>query len=137
MKTLNRQRQCLFITFMVYYITCFVTAQLLYYIMLAINPIAYQLQPKTWIASFLFIGATTTIFSSGGLAGIWLLTASATVPLKDHIKATTLIGIIGSGVFFFGFTLGKDHIWLGASFVAMVSIAIAVIVRTYMRAINA
>lgn len=136
MKTQNRKRQRLFITFMVYCITCFVAAQILYCIMLAFNPVAYHLQPKTWIASFLFVGITTAIFSSGGLAGMWLLTSSAIVPLKDHIKATALIGIIGSGVFF-EFTLGEDHLWLGAIFVAMVSIAIAVIVRTYIRVINA
>ena len=116
-----------------YCLTCFVIAQLLYLLMLVINPVAFRLSPRTWAASFVFVGTVTTICCGGGLLGLWLLTCSTVAPPRDHMKAAVLIGAIASSVFFFGFTLTEDHLWLGAAFVAGTSLAIAILVRTYIQ----
>ena len=114
-----------------YCLTCFAIAQLLYLLMLVIDPVAFRLSPRTWVASFIFVGTITTICCSGGLLGLWLLACSTVALPRDHMKAAVLIGAIASSVFFFGFTLTEDHLWLGAAFVAGTSFAIAIVVRTY------
>jgi len=115
----------------VYCLTCFTIAQLLYLIVLVVDPVAFKLSPQTWVASFIFVGTITTIYCSGGLAGLWLLICSTVALPRDHAKTAVLIGAIASSVFFFGFTLAEDHLWLGAAFVAGTSVAIAIVVRIY------
>ncbi len=115
----------------VYCLTCFAIAQLLYLIMLIIDPVAFKLPPRTWLASFVFVGTITTIYCSGGLAGLCLLICSTVALPRDHVKTAVLIGAIASSVFFFGFTLAQDRLLLGATFVAATSVAIALVVRTY------
>jgi len=115
----------------VYCLTCFAIAQVLYSIMLIIDPVAFRLSPRTWVASFILVGSITTVCCSGGLAGLWLLICSTVALPRDHVKAAVLIGAIASSVFFFGFTLARDRLWLGAAFVAGTSVAIAILVRTY------
>jgi hypothetical protein len=115
----------------VYCLTCFAVAQLLYSIMLVIDPVGFRLSPRTWAASFIFVGTITTFYCSGGLAGLCLLICSTVALPRDHVKTAALIGAIASSVFFFGFTLAQDRLLLGATFVAATSAAIAVVVRTY------
>ena len=98
-----------------------------------IEPVAFRLPPRTWIASFMIVGTMTTLWCSGGLAGLWVLTCSTPARPRDHVKAAVLMGAIVA-VVFFGFTLGEDHLRLGAACAAGTSIAIAMIVRTYTRA---
>ena len=86
----------------VYCLTCFTIAQLLYFLMVATDPVAYRLSPRTWVASFIFVGTMTTLWCSGGLAGLWILTCSTVALPRDHVKAAFLIAAIASGVFFFG-----------------------------------
>ena len=114
-----------------YCLTCFAITQLLYLLMLVIDPVAFRLSPQTWVASFILIGTITTICCGGGLAGLWLLTCSTVALPRDHMKAAVLMGAIASSVFFFGFTLADDHLWLGAAFVTGASFAMATVARTY------
>ena len=115
----------------VYCLTCFAIAQLLYLIMLVIDPVAFKLSPRTWVASFIFVGSITTVYCSGGLAGLWLLICSTDALPRVHVKTAVLIGAVASSVFFFGFTLAQDRLLLGSTFVAATSVAIALVVRTY------
>lgn len=117
----------------VYCLTCFTIAQLLYFLMVAIYPVAYRLSPLTWVASFIFVGTMTTLWCSGGLAGLWILTCSTVALPRDHVKAAFLIAAIASDVFFFGFTLAEDRLWLGGAFVTGASLAVASVVKDYSR----
>lgn len=114
---------------LVYCLTCFTIAELLYLLMLMIEPVAFRLSPRTWVASFMIVGTMTTLWCSGGLAGLWVLTWSTPARPRDHVKAAVLMGAIAT-VAFFGF---EDHLRLGAACAAGTSIAIAMVVRTYTR----
>lgn len=116
----------------VYCLTCFTIAELLYFLMLMIEPLAFRLSPRTWVVSFMIVGTMTTLWCSGGLAGLWVLTWFTPARPRDHVKAAILIGAVAA-VVFMGFTRGEDHVRLGATCAAGTSIAIAMIVRTYTR----
>jgi len=128
---MHRMTKQLLAQSVVYCLTCFAIAQLLYSIMLVIDPVAFRLSPRTWVASFILVGTITTIYCSSGLAGLWLLIYSTVALPRDHIKTAVLVATIASSVFFFGFTLAEDHLWLGAAFVAGTSVVIAMVVKTY------
>ena len=117
---------------LVYCLTCFVVAQILYMIMLMLEPVKFHLSPQAWFASFFFAGISTALYCTGGLAGLWLLIHSSIKLTKTHIKSAVLVGSIVSSVFLLGFTLAEDHLLLGAGFVASASVAIAIIVKMYL-----
>ena len=52
---------------LVYCLTCFTIAELLYLLMLMIEPVAFRLSPRTWVASFMIVG-TMTLY---GAVGAW------------------------------------------------------------------
>ena len=117
----------------VYLGTCFVTAEVLYGLSVLLVPPAFSLAAKTWMASFFFVGTVTAVCCGGGFLGIWFIMASIDRPIRDHIKTTILIGIVSSSIFAIDFTVGSDRIMLGATFVTVLSIVIAIVVRTYNR----
>ena len=136
MRVLSRPSRNVVMPCLAYCVTCFLLAEALYLIALFFHPFEYTLALKTWIASFLFVGTTSTICCLGGLAGVWLLVASIHVSPKAHVKAAILVALVGCG-FFFAFTLGEDRVLLGSVVVTAASLTIAFLVRTYTHAIAA
>ncbi len=92
--------QSLLIVAGIYIGTCFVTAIVLNALSVLIAPPAFTLAARTWLASFLFVGAFTTTCCAGGLLGIWFIIASTDSSIRDHIKTAILVGIVSSGLFF-------------------------------------
>ncbi len=117
---------------LVYCLACFVISQVFYRIMLTINPVPYQLGPRGWMASFLFVGVSTVVLCSGGMVGLWVLICSTTSQHKDHLKAAVLIGVITSSLMLLGFTMGEDkHLMLGTIFVSCTTLVFALVVKIY------
>ena len=116
-----------------YIATCFFTAMLLYAIALLVDPPSFRLVTTGWIASFLFVATYTAVCCAGGLLGIWWIIASTESPVVHHNKSAALIGLISAGAFITHFTIGEDRLVLGALFVAITSVVIALVVRTYAR----
>ena len=114
----------------VYFGTCFVTAVVWCGVLILIAPPAYSLAAKTWMASFFIQGFITAGCCTGGVLGIWLITASIDRPTSDHIKTAVLIGLVATAILI-EFSIGKDRLMLGAMFVTVLSAVIALIVKTY------
>ena len=125
--------QSLLIVAGIYIGTCFVTAIVLNALSVLIAPPAFTLAARTWLASFLFVGAFTTTCCAGGLLGIWFIIASTDSSIRDHIKTAILVGIVSSGLFFIDLTVGSDGAMLSATLVTVLSVVIALVVKTYTR----
>lgn len=130
-----KRSQILAIVASVYFGTCFVTAIVLYGLLILVAPPAYSLATKTWMASFLIQGIGTAVCCAGGLLGIWFITAFIDSPIRDHITTAVLIGLVATGIFI-EFSVGNDRLTLGATFVTVLSAVIALIVKTYTRKPN-
>ena len=133
MKNVMQRSKTITLVTACYFGACFLTAEVLYGLSILHAPPIFSLAPTTWLASFLFVGVFTAICCAGGLLGIWFIIVSTDSSVRDHMKTAMLIGVVSSGILAAHSTGGSDRIMLGATFVAVLSVVIALIVKTHSR----
>jgi len=87
--------------------------------------------PSTIFVSAVFFGAMTTLCSSGGLLGVWLLSSRCSNSILRQAVGSALFALIGSGIIVLGSSLGDDQLAVRALSIAVLSVGVALIVIVY------